>query len=118
MAKLVDIEGIGPEYATLLGEVGVDSPAELSARKARDLHKRLVEINQKKKLVRRPPTQAQVEQWIARANEVGTRVKFRSPKTSKKKGGHKSAKKLIIAEYDSEPTGSGEGRPGGGKITT
>jgi hypothetical protein len=58
------VKGIGEEYADLL-EV-----AELAQRNPDNLYQKLVEINEARNLVRRPPTQAQVETWVEQAKAL------------------------------------------------
>lgn len=66
-ADLFRIKGIGGEYAELLEAAGVDTVPELARRKAENLLQKILEVNEEKKLVRRPPTQTQVEEWIQQA---------------------------------------------------
>ena len=65
--KLLRIIGIGPERAELLHAAGVDSVAELAQRNPENLYEKLVDVNKKKKLVRRVPTLDQVEDWVEQA---------------------------------------------------
>jgi predicted flap endonuclease-1-like 5' DNA nuclease len=67
---LFRINGVGEEYADLLEEAGVDTIPELAQRKAENLHAKLVDVNQKKKLVRQLPTESQVAQWIEQADKL------------------------------------------------
>lgn len=69
-ADLMRIKGIGGEYAELLEAAGVDTVPELSQRRADNLHKKMTEINENKNLVRKLPTQTQVEDWIKQASEL------------------------------------------------
>ena len=66
-ADLIRIKGIGGEYAELLEAAGVDTVPELATRKAENLFKKLQEVNDEKSLVRKLPTQVQVEDWITQA---------------------------------------------------
>ena len=66
-ADLIRIKGIGGEYAELLEAAGVDTVPELSKRRADNLFKKMVEVNEMKKLVRKLPTEKQVEGWIKQA---------------------------------------------------
>jgi predicted flap endonuclease-1-like 5' DNA nuclease len=70
MADLFRIKGVGEEYADLLEAVGVDTVKELAQRKAENLHAKMAEVNEQKKLVRAVPALSQVEQWIAQAKEL------------------------------------------------
>jgi predicted flap endonuclease-1-like 5' DNA nuclease len=66
-ADLARVKGIGEEYADLLEFAGVDTVPELAQRRADNLLKKMLEVNEQRKLVRSPPTQAMVEKWIAQA---------------------------------------------------
>ena len=76
MADLFRIKGIGQEYADLLEAAGVDTVPELSQRKPENLHKKLAEINEEKKLVRKVPTQAEVGGWIEQAKQLPRAVTY------------------------------------------
>jgi predicted flap endonuclease-1-like 5' DNA nuclease len=69
-ADLFRVKGIGEEYADLLEIAGVDTVPELARRNPENLYQKLIEVNEEKKLVRRPPTQAQVEDWVAQAKDL------------------------------------------------
>ena len=67
---LYRIKGLGSEYADLLKMAGVDTVPELAQRNPENLYNRLIETNQEKKLVRRVPSKAQVEDWVNQANQL------------------------------------------------
>jgi predicted flap endonuclease-1-like 5' DNA nuclease len=67
---LYRLDGVGSEYADLLEEAGVDSPAELAHRVPGNLAAKLAEINEAKKLVRRVPSEAVVAGWIEQAKKL------------------------------------------------
>ncbi|MHC1708893.1 MAG: DUF4332 domain-containing protein [Methanomassiliicoccales archaeon] len=69
-ADLFRVKGIGPEYSELLEASGVDTVPELATRKAANLVAKMEEVNAKKKLVRRTPTDKMVEKWIAQAKKM------------------------------------------------
>jgi predicted flap endonuclease-1-like 5' DNA nuclease len=69
-ADLMRIKGIGGQYSDLLEYAGVDSPRELSSRRAENLAAKLNEINKEKKLVKRIPNLAQVQAWIDAAKAL------------------------------------------------
>lgn len=69
-ADLTRVKGIGGEYAELLEAAGVDTIPELSIRKAENLYIKMKEINDQKSLVRKLPTQSQVEDWILQADAL------------------------------------------------
>lgn len=68
--ELFRVRGIGPEYADLLEEAGVDTVRELAQRKAENLYQKLIMVNEKKRIVRRAPTQDQVRDWIIQAKHL------------------------------------------------
>lgn len=70
LSDLFRIKGVGEEYSDLLEEAGVDTVVELAQRNAANLFKKLVEVNGEKKLVRRLPTQKQVEDWVVQAKNL------------------------------------------------
>ncbi len=74
LADLFRIKGIGEEYSDLLEEAGVDTVFELSRRNPENLHARIIEINDKKKLVRRTPTRNQVKEWVEQAKTMPRKV--------------------------------------------
>lgn len=75
-ADLFRLKGVGSEYADLLEAAGVDTVVELAQRNAHNLHTRLVEVNEEKKLVRLVPAQTQVEGWIEQAKVLGRVVSY------------------------------------------
>ena len=64
---LYRIKGIGSEYADLLEVSGVDTVVELALRNPDNLYERLLAVNVEKKLVRQPPSLAQVQNWVEQA---------------------------------------------------
>jgi PAS domain S-box-containing protein len=75
-ADLMRVPGIGEEYSDLLEAGGVDTVKELRNRKAENLHKTLVQVNDEKSLVRRSPHLSEVEAWVAAAKEIEPRVSY------------------------------------------
>lgn len=69
-ADLDRVKGVGSEYADLLEQAGVDSVPELATRNAANLAKKMAEINEEKNLVRRVPTESEVEGWVAHAKTL------------------------------------------------
>ena len=57
---LYRIKGVESQYAELLEASGVDSVPELAQRNPANLHPRLIEVNEKKRLVRKLPTERQL----------------------------------------------------------
>ncbi len=66
-ADLMRIKGVGSEYSDLLEAAGVDTVKELARRKPENLHAALLEVNERKHLVRRVPSLADVRSWVAMA---------------------------------------------------
>lgn len=73
-ADLMRVKGIGSEYSDLLEAAGVDSVKELAQRRPDNLHAKMLEVNEAKKLVRRPPTLPEVEKWVAEAKTLPAAV--------------------------------------------
>ena len=69
-ADLMRIDGVGSEYADLLEEAGVDTVPELAHRNAANLHEKLKAVNKSKELVRRLPSEKQLEGWVVKAKEL------------------------------------------------
>lgn len=60
-ADLMRVKGVGEEYSDLLEASGVDSPTELAHRNAANL---VAAMAEHEKLVRRLPTESEVQGWI------------------------------------------------------
>jgi len=73
-ADLMRVKGIGSEYCDLLEAAGVDTVKELRNRSASSLTRKMNQINQSKKLVRRLPTEGMVGTWIADAKRLSPQV--------------------------------------------
>lgn len=75
-ADLFRIKGVGSEYSDLLEEAGVDTVVELSKRVPANLHKKMIEVNAEKKLVRQLPTLKAVESWVEQAKALPGKVNY------------------------------------------
>jgi len=75
-ADLFRIKGVGSEYSDLLEAAGVDTVPELANRKPENLHQKLVSVNQEKKLVRKLPTEKQVEDWVSQAKQMARMINY------------------------------------------
>ncbi len=73
---LFRIKGVASEYSDLLEEAGVDTVPELAQRSAPNLFKKMVEVNEAKKLVRKLPTEVQVADWIAQAKKLPRNISY------------------------------------------
>jgi predicted RecB family nuclease len=69
-ADLFRINGVAGEYSELLEAAGVDTVVELATRNAANLTAKMLEVNAEKKLVRREPTESEVEKWVAEAKTM------------------------------------------------
>ena len=67
---LYRIKGVGSEYADLLEASGVDTVVELAQRNPTNLFDKMIGLNAEKKLVRKTPTQSQVQDWVAQAKDL------------------------------------------------
>lgn len=75
-ADLARVKGIGEEYADLLEAAGVDTVPELARRNPANLHAKLAELNQAKKLVRSLPSEQQVAAWITQAKDLPRAIHY------------------------------------------
>jgi predicted flap endonuclease-1-like 5' DNA nuclease len=75
-ADLMRVKGIGSEYSDLLEAAGVDTVKELRRRNSATLTSKMAELNEKKKLVRRLPTEGMVERWVDHAKSLEPAVKY------------------------------------------
>ncbi|MAT93905.1 MAG: ferredoxin [Halioglobus sp.] len=75
-ADLARIRGIGGEYADLLENAGIDTVPELAQRKPENLHKKLLEINEEKKLVRSTPNGSMVANWVEQAKGLDRAIHY------------------------------------------
>lgn len=73
-ADLYRIKGVGEEYSDLLEEVGVDTVVELATRNPENLYAKIIEVNEAKKLVRRPLSQSMVSDWVLQAKGMDRAV--------------------------------------------
>lgn len=70
MADLFRINGVASQFAELLKAAGVDTVKELRTRNAENLHAKLVEVQEEKKITRTVPGLSQVEDFIAQAGKL------------------------------------------------
>ncbi len=73
---LFRIKGVGEEYSDLLEEAGVDTVPELAQRNPENLHQKLAEVNQRKKLVRQLPSLSQVQSWVEQAKGLPRVIQY------------------------------------------
>ncbi len=74
MADLFRIKGVGSEYAELLEAAGVDTVKELGTRNAENLAAKMNEVNEARKLTRRPPNASAVEDWVSQAKSLPAKI--------------------------------------------
>jgi predicted flap endonuclease-1-like 5' DNA nuclease len=75
-ADLMRVKGIGEEYSDLLEAAGVDTVKELRRRNAANLLGAMVDVNAKKRLVRRLPTESMVQRWVDHARTLDAVVTY------------------------------------------
>lgn len=76
MVDLYRIKGIGSEFSELLEASGVDTVKELKHRIPANLTRKIVEVNEQKKLTRRVPTESVVTDWIEQAKKLPAAVEY------------------------------------------
>jgi predicted flap endonuclease-1-like 5' DNA nuclease len=70
-ADLMRIDGIGPEYAEVINEIGVDSVKELAQRNPANTLERIKKLDKEKPdMFRKPPTLKMIEDWIEEAKKI------------------------------------------------
>jgi predicted flap endonuclease-1-like 5' DNA nuclease len=75
-ADLFRLKGVGEQYSDLLAAAGVDTVLELAQRRPDHLHKKLVEVNEEKHLVRVVPPPEHVAQWVEEAKNLPRKVNY------------------------------------------
>ena len=75
-ADLFRVKGVGEEYSDLLEAAGVDTVKELRTRNAASLLAKMTDTNEKKRLVRRLPTESMVARWVAAAKTLPPVVEY------------------------------------------
>jgi len=73
---LFRVKGIGEEYSDLLESAGVDTVPELAQRNPENLYQTIMEVNSEKKLVRQPPGQRQVADWVEQAKQLPRVIEY------------------------------------------
>ena len=73
-ADLMRCKGVGSEYSDLLEAAGIDTVKELRRRNPTLLTAKLIELNEKKRLVRRLPTESMVVGWVENAKTLDPMV--------------------------------------------
>lgn len=68
--KIIDIQGVGPQFAELLEAAGVDTVKEFGHRVAANLVAKMQEVNEQKHLTKVVPTVEQVQAMIDQAKEL------------------------------------------------
>lgn len=76
MADLFRIKGIASQFAELLKAAGVDTVKELRNRNAENLHAKLVEVQEEKKITRTVPALSQVTDFVEQAKALDPVVTY------------------------------------------
>lgn len=76
MVDLFRIKGISEEYSELLQVSGVNSVPELALRNPGHLSSKMIEVNNKKNLVRKMPSEKTVIGWIEEAKNLPRIVEY------------------------------------------
>jgi predicted flap endonuclease-1-like 5' DNA nuclease len=75
-ADLARVKGVSGVYSDLLEEAGVDTVKELATRRPDNLHAKLIETNDAEQLTQRPPTAAQVQDWVEQAKALPKHITY------------------------------------------
>ena len=85
-ADLMRLEGVSPEYAYALNEVGVDSVKELAQRNPKNTLDRIKELEKAKRdIIGKVPTQTAIKKWIDQAKKMKGKEPMPKKKIPKKK---------------------------------
>lgn len=76
MADLMRISGVGEEYSELLEAANCNTVKQLRRRNPANLTKRMLDINEEKKLVRSPPKLSQVTKWVKQAETLEPKLTY------------------------------------------
>jgi predicted RecB family nuclease len=76
MADRMRIKGVGQDYASLLGEVGVKTVQELKYRNPQKLAQAMAAANAKRKLVGVLPSDQAVQRWIDHARKLPHKLTY------------------------------------------
>jgi hypothetical protein len=71
-ADLQRLTGIGRKYAELLREAGVESIRTLARRNPKNLHEKLLQVNERQQIVSQVPSLELVVDWITQAQSEET----------------------------------------------
>lgn len=75
-ADLFRIKGIGPQFAELLEASGVDTVKEFGHRVAANLAAKMEEVNAKKNLVNRVPSESELQKMIDEAKSMPAKMTY------------------------------------------
>lgn len=76
MADLFRVKGIASQFAELLKAAGVDTVKELRNRNAENLHAKLVEVQEEKKITHAVPALSQVTDFVEQAKALPPMVTY------------------------------------------
>ena len=76
MADRLRIKGLGKDYAELVRAAGVDTVRELKHRNAKRLAAAIAAANEKRKLVKFPPSEKAVSRWIEYAKTLDIKISY------------------------------------------
>jgi len=73
---LYRIKGVSEAYAELLEATGVDTVPELAMRNPKNLHAKILEVIEQKRIYREPPAIEMVESWVAQAKKLPRAIQY------------------------------------------
>jgi len=77
VADRMRVKGIRKEYAELLQAAGVDTVKDLKYRNPANLAKAMAEANKRRKMVRLPPSEKVVGNWIENAKKLQLKITYK-----------------------------------------
>ncbi|MFP3854252.1 MAG: DUF4332 domain-containing protein [Anaerolineales bacterium] len=76
LADMMRVQGIGTEYSSLLEQAGVQTLKQLSRRSPSRLFDDIKELNSDERVVRRLPSEDDLEHWIDEAKELDSLIRY------------------------------------------
>lgn len=70
LAEMIQIKGIGGEYSHMLLSLGVECVSELRQFNPKELYRSIAKTNYKNPIVRRLPSQGDIERWVKQAKRM------------------------------------------------
>jgi len=99
-ADLMRVEGVNPDYANILNQIGIDSVKEFARRNPKNTHDKLKQLKKENpKVISKLPTLKNVEGWIKRAKNLSDDKELKKQAPKKKTKPKKKPPIVIDEDY-------------------